>query len=146
MDETGMVGGIMLIGGVLGALILPALSDKIKRRKPFLVMGIILMLPGLAGLTFLTGFVPMLISAFIFGFFIMGAGPVGFQYGAEKSYPAPESTSQGIILLAGQIPGIIFVFGVNKAGVLIAMLSFIILTVFNIFLSTRLKESMNRFL
>lgn len=146
MDETGMVGGIMLVGGVLGALILPTLSDKMKKRKPFIVGCMVLMLPGLIGLTVFTSFVPMLISAFIFGFFIMSAGPIGFQYGAEKSYPAPESTSQGIILLMGQILGIIFVFGVNKMGVLIAMVSFIILTAFNVFLSTRLKESMNRFL
>lgn len=146
MDETGMVGGIMLVGGVLGALILPALSDKMKKRKPFIVGCMVLMLPGLIGLTVFTSFVPMLISAFIFGFFIMSAGPIGFQYGAEKSYPAPESTSQGIILLMGQISGIIFVFGVNKMGVLIAMVSFIVLTAFNVFLSTRLKESMNRFL
>jgi hypothetical protein len=105
-----------------------------------------MMLPGLVGLTFFTQFVPMLISAFFFGFFIMGVGPIGFQFGAEKSYPAPESTSQGIILLAGQISGIIFVFGVNKMGILIAMISFIVLTLFNVFISTRLKESMNRFL
>jgi len=146
MDETGMIGGIMLVGGVIGALILPTLSDKIRRRKPFLVVGMIFMLPGLLGLTYFTGFVPMMISAFVFGFFIMGTGPVGFQYGAEKSYPAPESTSQGIILLAGQISGIIFVFGINKTGVLVAMISFVLLTIFNIFLSTRLKESMSRFL
>ena len=105
MDETGMVGGIMLLGGVLGALIIPPLSDKRRKRKPFLVLCMILMLPGLIGLTIFTGFVPKMISAFIFGFFIMSAGPIGFQYGAEKSYPAPESTSQGIILLVGQISG-----------------------------------------
>lgn len=146
VDETGMVGGIMLIGGVLGALILPALSDKKRKRKPFIVICIALMLPGLIGLTVFTEFVPMLISAFFFGFFIMSAGPIGFQYGAEKSYPAPESTSQGIILLAGQISGIIFVFGLNKMGVIIAMSAFIILTVLNILISTRLKESMSKFL
>ena len=146
MDETGIVGGVMLAGGVLGALILPTLSDKMKKRKPFLVVCMIFMLPGLIGLTIFKDFVPMMISAFIFGFFIMSAGPIGFQYGAEKSYPAPESTSQGIILLVGQISGIIFVLGLNKVGVFIAMLSFIILTVFNVFVSTRLKESINRFL
>jgi Na+/melibiose symporter-like transporter len=146
MDETGMIGGLMLVGGVMGAIILPALSDKKRKRKPFIVICMIFMLPGLIGLTIFTAFVPMLISAFIFGFFIMSAGPIGFQYGAEKSYPAPESTSQGIILLMGQLSGIAFVFGVNKIGVTIAMISFIILTAFNVFLSTRLKESMNRFL
>ncbi len=146
MEETGMVGGVMLLGGVFGAIILPAISDKIRKRKLVVVTCMILMLPGLIGLTLFTEFVPMLISAFAFGFFIMGVGPVGFQYGAEKSYPAPESTSQGIILLMGQISGIIFVFGLNKLGVTIAMITFIVLTLFNVFLSTRLKESMNRFL
>ena len=146
MEQTGMVGGIMLVGGVLGALILPALSDKKRKRKPFMVICIVFMLPGLIGLTFFEAFIPMLISAFIFGFFIMSAGPIGFQYGAEKSYPAPESTSQGIILLVGQVSGIIFVFGLNKMGVFAAMISFVVLTLFNVFLSTRLKESMNRFL
>ncbi|HSO86100.1 MAG TPA: MFS transporter [Draconibacterium sp.] len=146
MEQTGMIGGIMLVGGVLGALILPAISDKKRKRKPFIVLCIVLMLPGLIGLTIFKDFIPMLVSAFVFGFFIMSAGPIGFQYGAEKSYPAPESTSQGIILMVGQISGIIFVFGLNKLGVTIAMFSFVILTVFNIFLSTRLKESMNSFL
>lgn len=146
VDQTGMVGGIMLVGGVLGALILPALSDKKRKRKPFIVLCMVLMLPGLTGLAVFTEFVPLLISAFVFGFFIMSAGPIGFQYGAEKSYPAPESTSQGIILLAGQISGIIFVFGVNKTGVMIAMTAFIILTILNVLISTRLKESMSRFL
>ncbi|MDX1283724.1 MAG: MFS transporter [Draconibacterium sp.] len=146
MDETGIVGGVMLIGGVLGALILPALSDKKRKRKPFIVICMIFMLPGLIGLTVFSEFIPMMISAFIFGFFIMSAGPIGFQYGAEKSYPAPESTSQGIILLVGQVSGILFVFGVNTTGVLIAMVSFIVLTAFNVFLSTRLRESMSKFL
>lgn len=146
MEQTGTVGGIMLVGGILGALILPQLSDKKGKRKPFIVVCIVLMLPGLIGLTVFTSFVPMLISAFVFGFFIMSAGPIGFQYGAEKSYPAPESTSQGIILMVGQISGIVFVFGVNQFGILVAMISFILLTIFNIFISARLKESMNRFL
>ena len=146
MDRTGIVGGVMLLGGVLGAIIIPPLSDKWRKRKPFLVFCMILMLPGLIGLTIFTTFIPKMISAFVFGFFIMSAGPIGFQYGAEKSYPAPESTSQGIILLVGQISGIIFVFGFNKMGVLIAMVSFIIFTVINVFLSSRLKESINKFL
>jgi MFS family permease len=146
MEQTGVVGGIMLIGGILGALVLPPISDKIGKRKPFIVACIIFMLPGLIGLTVFSEFVPMLISSFVFGFFIMSAGPIGFQYGAEKSYPAPESTSQGLILMVGQISGIIFVFGLNQLGVLAAMIAFVILTCFNIFLSTRLNESMSKFL
>lgn len=146
MDQTGMVGGVMLLAGVLGAVIIPPLSDRMRKRKPFLVACMILMLPGLAGMIVFHGFIPMMVSAFVFGFFIMSAGPVGFQYGAEKSYPAPESTSQGLILLIGQISGIIFVYGLNKTGAFIAMLAFVVFTAVNVFLSVRLKESMSKFL
>ena len=79
-------------------------------------------------------------------FFIISAGPIGFQYGAEKSHPASESTSQGLFLMVGQISGIIFVFGLNQLGVLTVMIAFVFITVFKIFLSTRLKESMSKFL
>jgi MFS family permease len=141
MEQTGIVGGVMLLGGIVGALIIPILSDKYRKRKPFLVLCMVFMIPGLAGLTFFEGFVPIMISAFVFGFFVMSAGPIGFQYGAEKSFPAPESTSQGIIMLTGQVSGILFVFGVNKLGIMVAMITFIVLTFLNVILSVKLKES-----
>ena len=141
MEETGMVGGVMLVGGVLGALIIPPISDKMKKRKPFLTLCMAAMLPGLIGLAYFTTFIPLMISGFIFGFFIMSAGPIGFQYGAEKSHPSPESISQGLILLAGQVSGILFVFGVNSIGVLSSMVIFSILILLNVFLTLRLSES-----
>lgn len=49
-----------------------------------------------------------LFSSFVLGFFVMSAGPIGFQYAAEVTFPTPESSSQGILLLSGQITGIIF--------------------------------------
>ncbi len=77
----------------------------------------------------------------MFGFFIMSAGPIAFQYGAEASYSATESASQGLLLLAGQISGILFVIGVNSASVKIVMYTFIALIIANIIMSRRLKES-----
>jgi len=141
MEETGMVGGIMLAGGILGAIIIPPVSDRLKKRKPFLTLCMAAMLPGLIGLAWFTAVIPLMISGFIFGFFIMSAGPIGFQYGAEKSHPSPESVSQGLILLAGQVSGILFVFGVNSIGVTSSMLVFIFLVIINIFLTFRLSES-----
>ncbi|RLD76966.1 MAG: MFS transporter, partial [Bacteroidetes bacterium] len=120
-DSDGLIGGAMLIGGIIGAFIIPVLSDKFRKRKAFLVICMFGMMPGLAGLVFaadLTGGVGVnpeaayqiaLISSFILGFFIMSAGPVGFQYAAEVSSPAPEAASQGLLLFAGQISGIFLV-------------------------------------
>lgn len=120
-DSNGLIGGLMLIGGIFGALIIPALSDKYRMRKRFLVICTIGALPGVLGLS-LTGYFIhntaviydiALASAFILGFFIMSAGPVGFQYAAEISYPAPETISQGLLLWVGQISGLLFVAGMS---------------------------------
>lgn len=141
MKQTGLVGGITLIGGIIGAIIFPIMSDNLKKRQPFIFWCMLLMLPGIAGLAFFHNFVMLLISGFVFGFFIMSAGPIAFQYGAEASYPATESLSQGLLLMAGQISGILFVIGLNSVGAQIAMIVFIVLTIINVLLSTRLKES-----
>ncbi len=120
-DSDGLVGGLMLIGGIVGAIIIPILSDIFRKRKLFLVICLGGLVPGVLGLTL----APVLgqgadqiyrialISSFILGFFVMSAGPIGFQYSAEVSYPAPESTSQGILLWIGQLTGMIFVAGMS---------------------------------
>ncbi len=126
IEQSGLIGGLMLIGGVIGAVIIPVLSDKMRKRKIFLVICMIGMIPGVIGLHLSTGYTGALISSFILGFFIMSAGPIGFQYAAEVSFPTPESTSQGIILLAGQISGLIFVAGMGtQTGLNIFMYLFI---------------------
>lgn len=108
-NEAGNVGAMMMVAGLIGAVVIPPLSDKFRKRKIFLQISLISMLPGLIGLTLCTGYVPLLISSAIFGFFFMAAAPLGFQYAAEVSHPAPESTSQGMIVLSGQISGAIFI-------------------------------------
>lgn len=141
-EQTGMIMGMMFIAGILGALIQPALSDRFRKRKFFLGLGMALMIPGLIGLAFADSYGIMLVSAAIMGFFLLGgAGPIGFQYAAEVSFPAPESLSQGVILLAGQVSGILFAIGMNVAGMVEFMVVFIVLAAFNVFLTSRLRES-----
>lgn len=141
-EQTGMVGGMMLIAGIVGAIILPMLSDKFHKRKLFIIIGMVCMMPGLMGLTFFNDYTLLLISSFVLGFFLLGAGaPVGFQYTAEVTHPVPESTSQGLILLAGQFSGILFIIGMNSFGMIPSLLVFIGFACVNVFLSWILNES-----
>jgi MFS family permease len=120
-DSDGLIGGVMLIGGIIGAFILPILSDRYKKRKLFLVICIIGMVPALFGLAYPDHIASQpesiyriaLISSALLGFFVMSAGPIGFQYAAEVCYPAPESSSQGILLWVGQLTGMVFVAGMS---------------------------------
>lgn len=142
IEQTGDTGGAMLIAGIIGALIFPVMSDKLRKRKPFLLAAMVFMTPGIIGLTFLTGYVPVLAASFVIGLFLLGAGaPIGFQYAAEVSHPAPESSSQGLLLLAGQISGIGFIVGMNTLGVTPFMILFVALCAVVIFLCARLNES-----
>jgi len=151
-DSDGLIGGLMLIGGILGASILPVLSDKFRKRKAFLVICIAGMVPGIFGLTFAgdlsadpsTVYAISLASSFVLGFFIMSAGPLGFQYAAEVSHPAPESTSQGMLLWVGQITGLIFVAGMSMEShryLPAFMVSFAILSLFSLAAVLLLRES-----
>ncbi len=155
-DSDGLIGGAMLIGGIIGAVIIPILSDKYRKRKAFLVLCIFGMMPGLVGLVFaadLTGGVGVnpdaayqiaLVSSFVLGFFIMSAGPVGFQYAAEVSSPAPEAASQGLLLFAGQISGIFLVMGMSmkqSAYINEFLYFFVFIAFFLLIAILRLKES-----
>jgi Na+/melibiose symporter-like transporter len=111
--QAGTLGAVLMIGGIIGCFVIPPLSDKFRKRKLFIALCIAASAPGLAGLTFATAYWLLLASGFFLGFFFMSAGPVIFQYGAEVSYPAPEATSQGLLMLAGQLSGIIFIFGMD---------------------------------
>jgi MFS family permease len=112
--QAGMVGGLMIVGGIVGALVLPALSDRARKRTPYLVLALAGATLGLFGITFLTSYALLLVSAFIMGFFLLSAGPIGFQYGAEITRPIPEGTSNGLLLWVGQISGIIFILAMDS--------------------------------
>ncbi len=145
-EQAGLIGALMMIGGIIGASVLPPLSDKLRKRKPFLVAAMFFVVPGLAGLAFAANMILLLVSGFVLGFFIMSAGPIGFQYGAEVSYPAPESISQGVILLSGQISGIIFIFGMDAfrgAGGSMTpfLVLFMVLSALNVLFCMKLRES-----
>ncbi len=108
--QAGTSGGLMILGGVVGAVVLPTLSDHFRKRVPFLIIAVGGAVVGLLGLTFFESLTAVYTASALFGFFLLAAGPVGFQYGAEIGYPAPEGTTNGLLLLMGQIAGIVFIF------------------------------------
>jgi cyanate permease len=146
-DQAGIAGGMMIIGGILGALIMPYLSDKIRKRKLFIVLALIGAVIGLTGVTFAGNYPILLASGLILGFFLLSAGPIGFQYGAEITYPASEGTSNGLLILSGQISGIAFIFGMDifkdkaTGSMTIPLIVMIVLTLLSLLATIRLKES-----
>ncbi len=146
-EQAGITGGLMIIGGIFGALIIPMLSDRRKKRIPFILIALAGSTLGLAGVTFATNYPLLLVSGTVFGFFLLSSGPIGFQYGAEVTYPVSEGTSNGFLLMMGQVSGIAFIFGMDAfkaAGTGSMTRPLIIMTglmLLSFICSTRLRES-----
>ena len=111
--QAGTAGGLMLIGGIVGAFVLPLISDSLRRRKPFVLLALVGLLPGLAGLAFARSYGSCSPLRSCSGFFLLSAGPIGFQYGAEVTLPAPEGTSNSMLVVMGQVSGILFIFAMD---------------------------------
>jgi len=99
----------MIVGGVIGAVVIPALSDKQRKRQLFLYVAFLGAIPGLIGLTLATTSTLLFASAFVLGFFLTSAMPIAMQYAAEVTHPTPEGTSNGLIQLFGQA-AVVFVY------------------------------------
>jgi cyanate permease len=145
--QAGITGGLMIGGGIIGALILPILSDHYRKRVPFIVIALAGATLGLVGITFASNYGLLLVSGAALGFFLLSSGPIWFQYAAEITYPASEGTSNGLLLLMGQISGIALIFGMDSfksplngsmSKPLLILIAFMLLS---LILSFRLKES-----
>ncbi|MFA6007944.1 MAG: MFS transporter, partial [Candidatus Shapirobacteria bacterium] len=101
--QAGVAIAVMLVAGIVGAVVMPALSDRKGRRKPYIIAGLLGGIPGIVGLALAPTFPLLLVSSFALGFFLVSVNPIGTQYASETALPTPEGTSNGLISLAGQI-------------------------------------------
>jgi len=144
--QAGTVGGLMIVGGIIGALIIPPISDRIHKRVPFIIMALAGATVGLVGIAYAASYWLLLTASFMLGFFLLSAGPIGFQYGAEVTHPTPEGTSNGLLIMIGQISGIVFIFAMDAfkspqtGSMTMSLVVIIALMVLSIVLGALLKE------
>jgi sugar phosphate permease len=146
--DAGTLGALMLVGGVLGAVVIPPFSDKQHKRQRYLLLGFVLAIPGLVGLTFGASLWLLFVSAFAMGFFLVSTSPIGMQYAAEITHPTPEGTSNGLIQLFGQA-SVVFVYimealKTRQGAFTPALLLAIGLVVVSVVIITRLKDPVYR--
>jgi cyanate permease len=147
VTQAGIAGGVMIAAGIAGAIVIPILSDFYRKRVPFIQIALFGATIGLIGISFAANYSLILVSCGLLGFFLLSSGPIGFQYGAEITYPASEGSSNGLLLQMGQISGIAFIFGMDifksKADGSMSnpLMVLIGLMIISLIVSFRLKES-----
>lgn len=109
-DSDGFLGISMFAGGMVGAIVLPALSDRYRRRKLFFLFCNVCSIPGILLLVFcqqigavlLSSEAIALIGASIVGLSLLASIPIGSQYAAELGIGISEEVIQGFLLLFSQ--------------------------------------------
>ncbi len=116
--QVGIIGVVILVTGVAGSLVISMVSDKDKRRRrlPYAVMANLTGVVGLALFIFAKGFGMMLAAAVLYGFFIVGGAPLLLTFAAEAAYPTSEGTSEGLLMWAGNVAGVVFLAGAGLFG------------------------------
>ena len=97
ITDAGIIGGVFIVGGIIGSIVIPALSDKTGRRKPFLVGE--LLISAAALMIFVTGgsFMFLLAGALVLGFFLMPSLPIGLQVSAELVGSSMAGTAASVL-------------------------------------------------
>lgn len=144
--QAGLIGAAFVLAGIIGAVVLPIISDRLHKRIPFFTGALAVLAPLYLGLTFAGNYYALLLIAALAGFGIMGVAPILFQHGSEVAYPNQEGTSLGIILVMGQISGALFVFIFeiltgSTGSIVWPMLIIVAATALQVPLTLRMQES-----
>ncbi len=108
--QTGAIGGTIIGAGALGAVVIPLLSNTLRRRKPFLVLASLV--GGAATYPFLhtrrMG-VAMFFGAMI-GFFVISLLPIILQMTTEIVGERRTGTATGLLMLAGSLGAVTVIY------------------------------------
>ena len=112
--EAGNLGGIMLLGGIIGAQVLSILADKLRKRVLLIRFSLVITVASFFLLSFATTRITIYVSGFLLGFGLMSVGPVLFEYAVDITAPVPEASSNGMLMVIGSISGIIFIVAFER--------------------------------
>ncbi len=100
-EHAGLLGGAIIVAGIVGSIVVPALSDATRRRKPFLVVCAALALVSLHPLCTSGRFAVALAMAGVHGFFFMPAFALLLEMSSNIAGAAAAGAATSLILLAG---------------------------------------------
>ena len=100
-----LVAAGITIGGIVGAALIPELSERVGLRKPFLILATLVTMPTVLIMAFVANKSIDMTSAIIMGFFLLPALPIIFTIVGEMKEIGPRlaATAVGTLLAVGSI-------------------------------------------
>ncbi len=106
IEQAGIAGGVMIIGGIIGSIAIPTLSDKIHRIKPLVLINLAI---GTISFYLITVFQDALLlfaTSFVMGFFLMSALPLVLEISNKISGTGMEGRASSLLWFFSQVGSI----------------------------------------
>jgi len=109
MAEAGTISTALILAGMVGCIVIPIISDKVRRRKPFVIIATLVGAICLAAMIVIRGYTANMINCIILGFFLLSAFPIILTMSAEATGPKYAGVSVGYLQLLGNLAAVILV-------------------------------------
>lgn len=101
--DVGYVSGALILGGMIGCVLIPVLSDKLMLRRPFLLIGVGFGTLATGFLLFPAGFKTSFANIFLAGFFLISAAPILLTLSVEYTGEKYAGISVAWLMLVGNV-------------------------------------------
>jgi len=109
MTDAGLISAILVLSGIVGCIVIPLVSDKIMKRKPFLLLASGVGAVCIIALMVAKGYAANMVNAIFLGFFLISALPIMLTMSAEITGARFAGISVGYLQLLGNAAAVAIV-------------------------------------
>ena len=111
IDEAtaGIITAMLIVGGILGALLIPLLSDYLQKRRIFLILATLIGASATYPLLYLTTGTTTLLLSFILGFFLLAGYPLLIAAAEDTVHDSQAAKAVAMLMMMGNLGGVMMV-------------------------------------
>lgn len=111
IDEAtaGIITAMLIVGGILGALLIPLLSDYLQKRRIFLILATLIGASATYPLLYLTTGTSTLLLSFVLGFFLLAGYPLLIAAAEDTVHASQAAKAVAMLMMMGNLGGVIMV-------------------------------------
>lgn len=108
-EEAGLIGAFMIVGGIIGSIIIPTLSDKLKVRKPFLALCCLAAMITIYPLCTMSSLNTLYLLGGVLGFFFLPGYALLLSMCEEMAGIEKAGAATGLLMMAGNAGAVVVI-------------------------------------
>lgn len=108
-EEVGLVGACLIAGGIVGSLIIPVISDKMKKRRPFVILSCLAALATIYPLCTSNSVTMVYLLGALLGFFFLPGYALLLSMCEEMAGIEKAGAATGIFMMSGNAGAVVVI-------------------------------------